>query len=137
MSPAVHTEVSVRPSCLLFHLTVLLTSGPVAAPVPPAEPGAEAAILDALPVLEITDEGLPELFIRDIPPVSTVDLEVTRPEIYFGEQTTEFSLVGTTEDEFDYPTGETNQFTRYAGRGRLVRRYTNMSLFLNTRHFGL
>jgi uncharacterized membrane protein (UPF0182 family) len=69
------------------------------------------------PVNEITNEGLPELFIRDIPPVATVDLEVTRPEIYFGEQTTEFALVGTTEDEFDYPTGETNQFTRYAGSG--------------------
>jgi len=69
------------------------------------------------PVNEITAEGLPTLYIRDIPPVSTVDLPVTRPEIYFGEQTTEFVLVGTSEDEFDYPSGDSNQFTRYAGVG--------------------
>ena len=40
------------------------------------------------PVNVVTEEGLPELFIQDIPPVSTVDIEVTRPEIYYGEMTT-------------------------------------------------
>ena len=30
-------------------------------------------------------EGLPVLFIKDLPPASSVDLEVTRPEIYYGE----------------------------------------------------
>ncbi len=69
------------------------------------------------PVNEITGEGLPTLYIRDIPPVSTVDLPVTRPEIYYGEQTTEFVLVGSSEDEFDYPSGDANQFTRYTGKG--------------------
>ncbi|MFQ5600376.1 MAG: UPF0182 family protein, partial [Candidatus Krumholzibacteriia bacterium] len=69
------------------------------------------------PVNRITPEGLPELLIRDIPPVSLVDLEITRPEIYYGEQSTAFALVLTTEDEFDYPVGEANRFTRYAGRG--------------------
>jgi uncharacterized membrane protein (UPF0182 family) len=69
------------------------------------------------PVNRITKEGLPELFIRDIPPVSTVDLQITRPEIYFGEQTSTFSLVGTSTEEFDYPLGESNRMTRYAGQG--------------------
>ena len=37
------------------------------------------------PVNRITPEGLPELVFKDIPPVSTVSLRITRPEIYFGE----------------------------------------------------
>ena len=37
------------------------------------------------PVNEVTQEGLPVLFIKDLPPVSTVDLKVTQPAIYFGE----------------------------------------------------
>jgi len=69
------------------------------------------------PVNEISGEGLPSLYIRDIPPVSVVEIQVTRPEIYYGEQTTEFVLTGTTEDEFDYPAGEANQFVRYSGEG--------------------
>lgn len=69
------------------------------------------------PVNRITKEGLPELYIRDIPPESRVDVAVTRPEIYFGEQTNTFALVGTTTDEFDYPLGDTNAMTRYTGRG--------------------
>lgn len=69
------------------------------------------------PVNRITSEGLPELFIRDIPPQSSVDLTIDRPEVYYGEQTSEFALVGTSTDEFDYPLGDTNQSTRYSGRG--------------------
>lgn len=40
------------------------------------------------PVNEVTPEGLPEFFIKDIPPRSSIDLQVKRPEIYFGEKTT-------------------------------------------------
>jgi hypothetical protein len=69
------------------------------------------------PVNRITPEGLPELWVRDIPPVTTVNLDIHRPEIYYGEQTTAFALVGTSTDEFDYPLGETNQSTRYTGKG--------------------
>src|SRR5262249_52058363 len=69
------------------------------------------------PVNQVTGEGLPQLWLRDIPPVSDVGIGLTRPEIYYGEQTSEFTLVGTSTDEFDYPTGDTNRSTRYAGRG--------------------
>ena len=37
------------------------------------------------PVNEVTPEGLPVLFIKDLPLKSTVDLKVTQPAIYFGE----------------------------------------------------
>ncbi|MGH7266809.1 MAG: UPF0182 family protein, partial [Candidatus Rokuibacteriota bacterium] len=69
------------------------------------------------PVNRITPEGQPELFIRDIPPVSSVSLKVTRPEIYYGESANEYVFVGTRSQEIDYPSGEENVYTTYAGRG--------------------
>ncbi len=69
------------------------------------------------PVNQVTTEGLPVLFIRDLPPVSTVDLEVSEPSIYFGELSNSYALVGTTEPEFHYPRGEDNVTTRYEGTG--------------------
>jgi uncharacterized membrane protein (UPF0182 family) len=73
--------------------------------------------LCASPVNRITPEGLPDLWVRDIPPVARPELAVTRPEIYFGEETSTFALVGASTDEFDYPTGDTNRATRYTGTG--------------------
>jgi uncharacterized membrane protein (UPF0182 family) len=69
------------------------------------------------PVNEVTEEGMPVFFLKDIPPQSEVGLEITRPELYYGELTSDYALVGTTEDEFDYPLGETNAATRYEGTG--------------------
>jgi uncharacterized membrane protein (UPF0182 family) len=69
------------------------------------------------PVNRITSEGLPELFIRDIPPVSDIPLRVTRPEIYYGETGNEYVFVGTRSREIDYPAGDENVYTTYAGRG--------------------
>jgi len=68
------------------------------------------------PVNEFTREGLPVLLVRDIPPQSTEPaLQITRPEIYFGELTREYAIVNTTEPEFDYPSGDQNIYTRYKG----------------------
>jgi hypothetical protein len=69
------------------------------------------------PVNEVTAEGLPVLFIKDLPPRSSVSLNVTRPQIYFGELTTNFVLVNSRQREFDYPSGDENIFTNYAGQG--------------------
>jgi hypothetical protein len=69
------------------------------------------------PVNQVTSEGLPVLFIKDVPPVSTVSIKVTRPQIYFGEMTNSYVFVGTGQKEFDYPAGETNTYTNYTGRG--------------------
>jgi len=67
-------------------------------------------------VNEVTAEGLPKLLIKDIPPVSECDIEVTRPEIYFGELANEYVIVRTRVREFDYPAGEENVYTTYAGK---------------------
>jgi uncharacterized protein len=68
----------------------------------------------ANPVNVFTEEGLPELFIRDIPPRMTIDIDLDRPEIYFGERTNEPIIVRASIQEFDYPYGETNVFTTYS-----------------------
>jgi uncharacterized membrane protein (UPF0182 family) len=72
------------------------------------------------PVNRFTEEGLPELFIADIPPRSYVDLSVERPEIYYGEETTAYILQRTGTDEFDYPSGDENRYTMYEGEGGIA-----------------
>ncbi|WP_244272756.1 UPF0182 family membrane protein [Natronincola peptidivorans] len=68
------------------------------------------------PVNAVTSEGQPELLIRNIPPVSTIDIDIERPEIYFGELTDEYIIVNTKEKEFDYPLGgDVNAETIYEG----------------------
>jgi uncharacterized membrane protein (UPF0182 family) len=69
------------------------------------------------PVNRITPEGLPELFIRDIPPVSSISLQIKRPEIYYGELGNDYVFVGTGSAEIDYPAGDKNVYTTYQGRG--------------------
>jgi len=69
-------------------------------------------------VSEFTPEGLPNLLVKDIPPKAEYEsLKVTRPEIYYGELTDTHVIVDTQEQEFDYPSGEQNVYTRYAGDG--------------------
>jgi uncharacterized membrane protein (UPF0182 family) len=69
------------------------------------------------PVNTATNEGLPQLFIQDLPPTSDIELDVTRPEIYFGELSNEYVLVKTRNREFDYPQGEENVYSSYEGTG--------------------
>ena len=95
------------------------------------------------PVNKISGEGLPELLIKDIPPVSSVNLTITRPEIYYGEITKGYVIVKTKAKEFDYPKGDENVYSTYAGNGgipvsSLWRRilfsikYSNMQILLTT-----
>ena len=69
------------------------------------------------PVNRVTADGLPELVVKDIPPVSSVDLPVKQPAIYYGEGTDSYVITGTRTDEFDYPAGDANVYSRYAGKG--------------------
>jgi hypothetical protein len=69
------------------------------------------------PVNESTSDGLPVLFIKDIPPVSSISLNVTRPEIYYGQVSNNYCLVGTGAKEFDHPSGEDNVYKAYQGSG--------------------
>ncbi len=70
------------------------------------------------PVNEVTPQGLPVLFVKDLPPSSSVkSLFVNRPEIYYGEFTNNWVAVNTKTKEFHYPSGEENVFTTYEGSG--------------------
>jgi uncharacterized membrane protein (UPF0182 family) len=73
------------------------------------------------PVNTATAEGLPHLFVKDIPPVSSSDvLKIARPELYFGETMGNYVVVRTGQKEFDYPEGDQNKFTTYEGTGGVV-----------------
>jgi uncharacterized protein len=69
------------------------------------------------PVNQVDPEGLPVLFIRDLPPVSTINMPVTQPSIYFGELSNEWVIARTRAREFHYPKGNDNVFADYEGRG--------------------
>lgn len=66
------------------------------------------------PVNEVTVEGLPRFFLQDIPPKSvSPDIDIKRPQIYFGEGTNDYVIVKTAAKEFDYPSGNENVYTTY------------------------
>ena len=68
------------------------------------------------PVNKVSNEGLPELFVKDIPSkVEYKELRIAQPRIYFGEQSNDFIIVNTKSNEFDYPLGNENVFTSYNG----------------------
>ena len=66
--------------------------------------------------------GEPDFLVRDVPPRSIVpELETEQPRIYFGEAalTGSYVIVGTRQQEVDYPSGLDDTVVRntYAGRG--------------------
>lgn len=67
---------------------------------------------------DVTEQGLPGLIVRDIPPKGFITID--RPEIYFGEKTTDYVIVNTRQKELDYPSGEDNVLTSYAGEGGIA-----------------
>ncbi len=72
------------------------------------------------PVNRASEEGMPEFFLRDIPPAGEAGLQVTRPQIYFGEQTGRYVIVNTRVQELDYPRGDENVYASYGGRGGIA-----------------
>jgi uncharacterized membrane protein (UPF0182 family) len=82
------------------------------------------------PVNRITPEGLPDFWIKDIPPASTGPLKVSRPEIYYGEIANDYVFVRTRAQELDYPAGDKNVPTRYAGQGGVpIQSFLRKALF--------
>ncbi len=69
------------------------------------------------PVNEVAPGGLPTFFMKDLPPRSTVDIKLDRPEIYYGSKQDSYVLVNTDVKEFDYPMGDSNARSTYKGNG--------------------
>ncbi|MBQ6089279.1 MAG: UPF0182 family protein, partial [Firmicutes bacterium] len=79
---------------------------------------------------KVTSSGQPDVLVGNIPPVSAVDeIEVTRPEIYFGELANDYVVVGTKEQEFDYPNGDSNSYTMYEGNAGIKMNFFNRLVF--------
>lgn len=79
---------------------------------------------------KITESGQPDVLIGGIPPESTAEeINVTRPEIYYGEMTNDYVLVNTSEDEFDYPDGNSNKYTQYEGDAGIKLNLINKLMF--------
>lgn len=87
------------------------------------------------PVNEVTSEGHPVMYVKDIPVTSELpELTITEPRIYFGEYKDEYSIVNTTIKEFDYLDDENNVETVYQGKAGIPLNFWNRSLF--ALHYG-
>ncbi len=74
--------------------------------------------LTLAPVSDFTEQGLPVLLIKDLPPRAEQEsLVVERPEIYYGELTEDYVVANSEEREFDFPRGDRNVYSRYEGSG--------------------
>ncbi len=69
------------------------------------------------PVNRISGEGLPEFYIKDIPPQSPIGLTVARPALYYGLLGNQYVIVNTRTEELDFPQGDQNVLVTYGGRG--------------------
>ncbi|MBQ6621483.1 MAG: UPF0182 family protein [Mogibacterium sp.] len=78
----------------------------------------------------VTSSGQPDVVIKNIPPESSVpEVQIDRPEIYFGELTNDYIIVNTDEMEFDYPDGNENKYNKYEGTGGIKLNLINRILF--------
>jgi len=95
------------------------------------------------PVNRIAGEGLPDFYVKDIPPQSSVGVAVTRPELYYSLLDTPYVVVNTRTKEFDYPQGDQNVYASYGGTGGVplaaplarlafTYRFASLSLALNS-----
>jgi len=69
-------------------------------------------------VNEVAADGSPEFLVKDVPMVSEAEvLKVDQPRIYYGLSGTDYTLVKTTNPEFDYPGKGGDVYRSYDGSG--------------------
>lgn len=82
------------------------------------------------PVNRTGPRGEPLFYVQDIPPRSLhPKLQITRPEIYFGEFPGGYVTVNAKTDEFSFPLGEENATTRYVGQDGVPLTFFNKLMF--------
>jgi len=79
------------------------------------------------PVELVTADGLPEFYIKDLPPVGNIAL--TEPQLYFGELTNDYVIGRTNMEEFDFPQGNGNATTRFSADTGIDMSFWNRLLF--------
>src|SRR5699024_2512514 len=74
-------------------------------------------------VNQVTSQGQPEYLVKNIQHEGTID--ITRPQIYLGEEHYPNVIVNSKVDEFDYSTGEEIESHRFESNSRItIIRYT-------------
>lgn len=68
----------------------------------------------ASPVSSVDAQGLPTYLVKDIPPSGP--LAISRPELYFGEETTDYAIAPSAAREFDHPDARGDAYVTYTGR---------------------
>ena len=61
--------------------------------------------------------GFPEYLLENVPAESNFGLKITQPSVYYGQSMPGYRIVDTDIKEFDYPKGNDNVYTSYAGTG--------------------
>nr|WP_294518006.1 UPF0182 family protein [uncultured Rhodopila sp.] len=61
--------------------------------------------------------GFPEYVLENVPAESTDGLAIAQPAIYYGQSMPGYRIVASGTKEFDYPKGNDNVYTSYAGTG--------------------
>ncbi len=84
------------------------------------------------PINTKADDGLPEYFIKDLGPSTSIDgsktlgitkkdvitsLPIGKPSIYYGMLTSTYAIAPSQIKELDYPQGDKNIFNHYKGKG--------------------
>lgn len=83
----------------------------------------------------VTPSGQPDVLVKNIPSQSSVkEIDIKRPEIYFGESTNNYVVVNTDEQEFDYPDGNNNKYTKYKAKSGIRMNLINRILFSIREH---
>lgn len=77
----------------------------------------------------VTTQGQPDFLMKDIPTTNATDIPVENPRIYFGELVSNYVIVGTEYDEFDYPRGGENESYRYTGDAGIRLNFLNRILY--------
>jgi uncharacterized membrane protein (UPF0182 family) len=81
------------------------------------------------PVNMVTREGQPELLVKNLPPITSTDLKIDRPEVYFGEMTNDYIITNTDEKEIDYAIADGSAETIYEGEAGISLGGLNKLLF--------
>jgi len=91
------------------------------------------------PASDVTRDGMPAFYFKDVPPKTATDLKIERPEIYFGELTNHYVIVKTKEPEFDYPRTDTEGIepTFYEGQAGIPigSIWNRIAFMLRFRHY--
>jgi uncharacterized membrane protein (UPF0182 family) len=70
---------------------------------------------------EFTPEGRPRFIVSEMPLRSRApEINITRPEIYFGQETNDHVYVKTTQQEFNFVQGGKDSYSNYEGEGGIL-----------------